>query len=174
MRWHQILHSRCLSLDQSQATFDSPSVALGSSSLPLLMFQPFNSRSRNSWSQGLSAVLLVLLLFPTMASATVPSTWRGPDKGTTPSVHAVSGLRASKHHCRDVVIRNGNGSIFTRTYGLSKRRVPCTTARQVARKFISFEGEGGPPRPLGFKCSFTSRGVKCKRGYQRVDWRFKS
>ena len=112
--------------------------------------------------------------FSVAGEGSFATTWRGPDLGTTPSSHAVSVLRVSKHHCRDVVIRNGNGSIFTRTYGLSKRRVPCTTARQVARKFISFEGEGGPPRPLGFKCSFTSRGVKCKRGYQLVDWIFKS
>jgi hypothetical protein len=72
--------------------------------------------------------------------------------------------------CRDVVIRNGDGSVYTQTVGLARRSTTCALARRVARRVMSDDGEG-IPSPLGFACSRAAGGFLCSRGAQRVRWR---
>ncbi len=76
--------------------------------------------------------------------------------------------------CSDVIIRNGDGSVYTRTYGLWAHRVSCRTARTVSRRYLQgAEGNAGPaPRPLGFRCEGGSDGVACKKGRKRISWGF--
>jgi hypothetical protein len=73
--------------------------------------------------------------------------------------------------CRDVVIRTGDGTIYTRTRGLWARGVNCRVARGVAHTMLSFEGSAeAPPTPRGFRCEGGSDGVSCKRGSDWVTW----
>lgn len=79
---------------------------------------------------------------------------------------------ASYKRCADVIIRTGDGGVYTRTRGLFHLRASCKTARSVARRYLSAsEGNAGrAPRPLGFRCRGGSDGVACKKGRQRVTW----
>jgi hypothetical protein len=81
---------------------------------------------------------------------------------------------ATPHRCRDVVIRTGSGAIHTRTTGLFGIGVGCTTARKVARYYLSRnEGNaGGPVRPYGYRCSGGEDGVSCRKGRRIVTWGF--
>jgi hypothetical protein len=73
--------------------------------------------------------------------------------------------------CRDVVIRTGDGSVYTRTRGLWARGVGCPVARAVAHTMLSYEGSAeAPPNPHGFRCDVGSDGVSCKRGSDWVTW----
>jgi hypothetical protein len=76
---------------------------------------------------------------------------------------------ADYHRCRDVVIRNTSGGIYTRTHGLFGKRASCRLARRLARRYLSNDGIR-PPRILGFACEGGSDGVACRRGHQRVTW----
>lgn len=71
--------------------------------------------------------------------------------------------------CRDVVIRNGDGSIYTQTDGLFAKHASCGLARRLARRYLSNDGVR-PPRTLGFTCSGGSDGVACSKGRKRVTW----
>jgi hypothetical protein len=80
---------------------------------------------------------------------------------------------ASARRCRDVVVRNPDGSVYLRTNGLFAVRVGCRKARRVARRWISgAEGNTQVPRPLGFECRSAGRGFVCSKGRQRVRWRY--
>ena len=83
----------------------------------------------------------------------------------------VPATEASPHYkrCHNVIIRNSNGSVFTQTNGLFVARGSCRLARRLARRYLSFEGEGRRPT-LGFKCSGGSDGVACHRNGKRVTW----
>lgn len=85
---------------------------------------------------------------------------------------AETATAAGYKRCADVIIRNGDGGVYTRTRGLFHLRASCRTARTVARRYLSgIEGNAGlAPRPLGFRCSGGQDGVACKKGRQRVTW----
>jgi hypothetical protein len=80
---------------------------------------------------------------------------------------------AKVKRCRDVIIRNPDGSVYTRTHGLFAIRTSCSKARRVARIYLhraEGNGSGRPVRPLGFTCSGGSDGVACHKGRRRVSW----
>jgi hypothetical protein len=72
-------------------------------------------------------------------------------------------------HCRDVVIRNADGSVYTQSVGLARRSARCGLARRIARRVMRSDGED-IPSPLGFTCLRESGGFICSRGAQRVRW----
>jgi hypothetical protein len=77
---------------------------------------------------------------------------------------------AASRECKDVVLRTGDGSVYTRTHDLRAARAPCRTARRVARIFLH-ESEGtGNVRPLGFTCRRSGEGVRCRKTRRRVTW----
>lgn len=80
---------------------------------------------------------------------------------------------AEARPCRDVVIRNQDGSIYTRTDGLYAKGVSCRRARQIAYAFLVDDGEPSP-EPHGFQCAprADGSGGACRRGAKRVSWRF--
>jgi hypothetical protein len=80
---------------------------------------------------------------------------------------------AGMRQCRDVVIRNPTGGIYTQTEGLFARGVSCRRARQVAHAVMVDDGES-TPQPHGFHCAIRSdgTGVGCRRGGKRVSWRY--
>ena len=72
--------------------------------------------------------------------------------------------------CRDVVIRNPDGGVYTQTEGLFQKRTGCRVARRLARKYMANDGIH-PPRTLGFTCEGGSDGVACRKGVKkRVTW----
>jgi hypothetical protein len=76
----------------------------------------------------------------------------------------------SLERCRNVVIRTGDGSVYTRTHELRARNAGCPTARRVARIFLhGSEGEG-EVRPLGYNCRNRAAGVVCRKDRKRVSW----
>jgi hypothetical protein len=85
--------------------------------------------------------------------------------------HGSGAPSPSYRHCRDVVIRNSDGSIYTQTVGLARRSATCALARRVARRVMAHDGEG-IASPLGFTCLRAADGFRCSRGAQRVKWRF--
>jgi hypothetical protein len=107
-------------------------------------------RASNGLAVGLLVVAVVLA-----AHWLEPSLAQGESKG-----------------CADVVIRTGDGSVYTRTESLRARGVSCRVARAVAHVMLSFEGtEAAPPRPRGFECDMGSPAV-CRRGSDRITWRW--
>lgn len=79
---------------------------------------------------------------------------------------------ASYKRCSDVVLRTGDGSVYTQTQGLWAKRASCRTARRVARSYMQgAEGNAGAaPRPLGYRCAGGADGVACKKGRKRITW----
>jgi hypothetical protein len=85
-------------------------------------------------------------------------------------VTASAGGGGSLERCRNVVLRTGDGSVYTRTRELGARNVTCRTARRVARIFLhGSEGEG-EVRPLGYDCRSRAAGVVCRKSRKRVSW----
>ena len=80
--------------------------------------------------------------------------------------------RAEPQRCRDVVLYNAPGVVFTQTRGLWAIRTSCRIARVVSRRYLSrSEGNAGPRvRPLGFRCSGGADGVACRKGKRTVTW----
>ena len=74
--------------------------------------------------------------------------------------------------CRDVVIRNGLGDVYTQTRGLWAIRTTCATARMVSRRYFKRrEGTAHPARRiLGFRCDGGDDGVSCRKGQRIVTW----
>jgi hypothetical protein len=71
--------------------------------------------------------------------------------------------------CQDVIIRNYDGSVYTRTRGLFAKRTSCRIARKVAHWFLVNDGSV-TPHPQGFTCIGGSDGVSCRKGGRRVSW----
>lgn len=71
--------------------------------------------------------------------------------------------------CKDVVLRLPDGSVYTRTAGLSARRTSCRAARKVARARLGDDG-AGPFRYYGYRCRSRGRGTTCTKGRRRVRW----
>lgn len=80
---------------------------------------------------------------------------------------------AGMRQCRDVVIRNYDGGIYSQTDGLFAKGVSCRRARQIAHAVMVDDGES-IPQPHGFHCVSRSdgTGVGCRRGGKRVSWRY--
>jgi hypothetical protein len=76
----------------------------------------------------------------------------------------------SLERCRDVVIRTGDGSVYTRTHELRARNATCRTARRVARIFLHGSEGQGQVRPLGYDCRSRAGGVVCRKDRKRVSW----
>lgn len=80
---------------------------------------------------------------------------------------------SSSVRCADVIIRTGDGSVYTRTRSLVAVGAGCATARRVARAFLAgSEGSDASPRPLGYVCTNSGSGVSCRRGARRVRWSY--
>lgn len=71
--------------------------------------------------------------------------------------------------CKNVVIRNQDGSVYTRTNGLFVLKTSCRVGRAVAHKYLVNDGAKGG-KTLGFKCDGGSDGVACEKGPKRVTW----
>ena len=71
--------------------------------------------------------------------------------------------------CRNVVITNPAGGVYTRTHGLFVSRGSCRLARRVARRYLINDG-AGVKRPYGFRCAGGADGVACRKGRIRVTW----
>ena len=85
------------------------------------------------------------------------------------------GGATSSGRCSDVVIRTGDGSVYTRTQGLvGSGGVSCATARRVARIYLTLSEGADPVRPLSYRCSVRSdgSGVSCRRGKKTVRWSY--
>ncbi len=80
---------------------------------------------------------------------------------------------ASAHprSCRNVVIRNADGSIYTRTHALRAKRVGCRRARKIAHARLVDDG-AGKGKYRGFECRSSASGVHCHRHRKRVSWRY--
>lgn len=79
------------------------------------------------------------------------------------------GAGGGYNRCRDVVIRNSDGGVYTRTRGLFQKNASCRLARKLARRYLANDGIR-PPRTLGFICDGGSDGVACSNGEKRVTW----
>jgi hypothetical protein len=102
----------------------------------------------------LTAALGLLIVFAVFGSASAPAA-----------------TSAGAKHCQNVVLRNPDGTVYTRTKGLSQRNSSCPEARKVARAFLhGSEGADSPPRPYGFRCSRGADGVSCRKGRKVVTW----
>jgi hypothetical protein len=78
----------------------------------------------------------------------------------------------ARTRCKDVLIRTGDGSVYTRTHRLLARNTTCRTARRVARTYLR-ENEGADQvAPLGYHCAGSAQGVACHKGIRRVSWRW--
>lgn len=78
---------------------------------------------------------------------------------------------ASYSYCEDVVIYQGDGSIYTQTVNLKKKRTSCKIARSVARQWLSeAEGSATEPHPHGYRCRGGDNGITCRKGKRRVVW----
>ncbi len=86
-----------------------------------------------------------------------------------PADAGISESRSGYERCDDVIIRNSDGSVYTRTHGLFVKNVGCHKGRRVARKYLVDDG-AGPKNPLGFSCSGGSDGVACRKGRKHVTW----
>jgi hypothetical protein len=100
------------------------------------------------------SVATVLIVSATTFAATAPA--------------APSASRSYKL-CKNVVIRNSDESVYTRTHGLFVERTNCGTGRRVARKYLVDDGDGAK-NPLGFHCSGGTDGVACRNGRKKVTW----
>lgn len=104
----------------------------------------------------------LVLMFPVMAAALALA------------ASPASGSAATSARCSDVVIRTGDGSVYTRTRRLVGLGVTCATVRRVARIYLTLSEGADPVRPLGYRCSTRSDGgaVSCKRGTRIVRWSY--
>jgi hypothetical protein len=85
------------------------------------------------------------------------------------AVRAEADTASAYKRCRDIVLRNPDGSIYTQTHGLFEKHAACGLARRLARRYLSDDGVR-PARILGFVCSGGSDGVACRKGRKRVTW----
>jgi hypothetical protein len=86
--------------------------------------------------------------------------------------HAGAASAAYKR-CRDVILRNADGSLYTRTRGLFEKHTTCGVARRLARRYLADDGESGASL-FGFTCSGGGDGVACRKGRRRVTWGYYS
>lgn len=95
----------------------------------------------------------------------------GQSSGGAPpaSSSGVGALGRGYDRCRDVIIRNQDGSVYTRTNGLFVLKTSCRVGRAVAHKYLADDGVRGG-KTLGFKCRGGSDGVACEKSRKRVTW----
>lgn len=111
--------------------------------------------SRSLKVKTTSALFALILVLPLLLSL-----------GFTRQSHA-----ASYVYCEDVVIYQGDGSIYTQTVNLKKKHTSCKIARSVARQWLSgAEGSATEPHPHGFRCRGGDNGMTCRKGNRRVVW----
>ncbi|HEX6689231.1 MAG TPA: hypothetical protein VF085_11310 [Solirubrobacterales bacterium] len=75
--------------------------------------------------------------------------------------------------CRDVVIRNYDGTVYTRTYDLAAAGIGCPLARAVAHSVLVDDGAEAPRDPHRFTCSRSAAGVVCRREEARIRWSYR-
>lgn len=93
--------------------------------------------------------------------------------GLWTSAGATTGQAATAHTCKDVVIRVGNGVVYTRTEKLVAWKIGCRKARRVVRAFLTgAEGAETRPKPFGFRCKSSQPGGRCEKGKAIVWWSY--
>jgi len=90
-----------------------------------------------------------------------------------PTTEAGAEAHGAPTQCQDIVIRNYDGSIYTRTYNLSQKNTGCGLTRRLAHRYLANDGER-PPTLLGFQCAGDANGVSCRDRDRRVTWEYHS
>jgi len=90
---------------------------------------------------------------------------------TATAGYPASAERAAPRRCKNVVVHDGEGNVYTRTNGLWAIKVRCRKARRVARYYLTHaEGNAEPVRPYGYRCRGGEDGVSCRKGTRIVTW----
>jgi hypothetical protein len=109
--------------------------------------------TRRVMSTAVSVIVSAALLVP-----------MGSCVASSPAVRSVAYQR-----CKDVVIRNEDGSVYTQTKGLFQKNAGCAPARRLAHRYLANDGVR-PATLLGYTCTGGVDGVSCKRGNRRITW----
>ena len=112
-----------------------------------------------------SAGIIVMALVQPAAAEEIIADYAGtepqPRSATSPTMT----------RCRDVIVRDGLGNVYTRTRRLRASSIRCRRARAVARRYLhGAEGNADPVSPFGFPCTPGGAGVTCRKDRWRIRW----